>query len=154
MWPDLREQVAVEEAQLQQLLEIHQPLLVKCRSEEPNLIELSALAALLHSFYTGVENLFRRIALEVDKGLPGGEAWHHHLLMQMAAPGENRLPVISNELHDRLKPYLQFRHVFRASYSFQLRWDKMQPLVLHYEETFTWLLQEISAFKARMETRG
>lgn len=54
MWPDLREQIAVETAQLQQLLMVHQSLLEKCRSEEPSAIELSALGALLHSLYTAL----------------------------------------------------------------------------------------------------
>ncbi len=50
--------MGVEEAQLEQLLALYHPLLEKCRLEEPSPIELSALAALLHSFYTGIENLF------------------------------------------------------------------------------------------------
>ena len=33
-------------------------LLASCRTTAPTEIELSALAALLHSFYTGVENSF------------------------------------------------------------------------------------------------
>ena len=72
MWPDLKDQISVEEAQLQHLLTVHQPLLHQSRAQAPNAIELSALAALLHSFYTGIENLFRRIAIE--KGDPTAES--------------------------------------------------------------------------------
>lgn len=129
------------------------PLLEKCRSEAPNPIELSALAALLHSFYTGVENLFRRVAVEIDGGILQGDQWHRRLLQQMTETGKERPSVISSELYDRLHPYLQFRHVFRNSYSFQLRWDKMAPLVLHYEETFAALRAEIAAFSAQMDER-
>jgi len=153
VWPDLKDQIAVEDAQLQQLLDVHRPLLEKCRSEAPNLIELSALAAFLHSFYTGVENLFRRVAVEIDGGIWQGDQWHRRLLQQMTEPGEARPSVISLELYDRLHPYLQFRHVFRSSYSFQLRWDKMAPLVLHYEETFAAFRAEIATFSARMDER-
>ena len=153
MWPDLKEQIAVEDAQLQQLLDVHRPLLEKCRSEEPNPIELSALAALLHSFYTGVENLFRRVAVEIDGGVLQGDHWHRRLLQQMTEPGEARPAVLSLELYDRLHPYLQFRHVFRNSYSFQLRWDKMAPLVLEYEETFVAFRVEITSFSAEMDER-
>jgi hypothetical protein len=151
VWPDLKDQIAVEEAQLQRLLALHQPLLEKSRTQAPDPIELSALAALLHSFYTGVENLFRRIAIEIDGGISKGESWHRRLLLQMAESRENRPPVVSPGLLDRLQPYLQFRHVFRSSYSFQLQWGKMQPLALHCEETFATLRDEISAFSSYME---
>jgi hypothetical protein len=35
-------------------------------------IELAALAAALHSFYTGVENIFKRLVAEVDGEPVGG----------------------------------------------------------------------------------
>lgn len=154
MWPDLKEQIAVEEAQLQQLLTLHQPILKKSRSQAPDPIELSALAAFLHSLYTGIENLFRRVAIEIDGGIDRGEGWHRRLLLQMAEERRDRPAVISSTLLDRLQPYLQFRHVFRNAYSFQLQWDKMQPLVLHCEETFGALRAEIAAFASQMESES
>lgn len=153
MWPDLKEQIAVEESQLERLLAIHQPLLERSRTQPPNDIELSALAALLHSFYTGIENLLRRIAIEIDGGIDKGEGWHRRLLVQMGGSRESRPAVISGELLERLQPYLQFRHVFRSSYSFQLHWEKMQPLVLHCEETFGSLRVEIASFISQMDSR-
>jgi hypothetical protein len=151
VWPDLKDQISVEEAQLQQLLALHQPLLDQVRTQAPNAIELSALAALLHSFYTGIENLFRRIAVEVDGGIDKGDGWHRRLLLQMIEDRGSRPPVISRDLLERLQPYLQFRHVFRSSYSFQLRWEKMQPLVLHCDETLSSLRAEVATFASRME---
>jgi len=151
VWPDLRDQIAVEEAQLQQLLALHRPLLEKSRSQAPDPIELSALAAFLHSLYTGIENLFRRVAIEIDGGIDKGEGWHRRLLLQMTEERKGRPAVISRGLLDRLQPYLQFRHVFRNAYSFQLQWDKMQPLVLESEEIFRALQTEIAAFAFCME---
>jgi hypothetical protein len=63
----------------------------------------------------------------------------------------SRPPVISRDLLERLQPYLQFRHVFRNSYSFQLRWEKMQPLVLDCGETLSSLRAEVATFASRME---
>jgi hypothetical protein len=146
VWTDLREQIAVEQAQLQKLLEIHRPLLDECRSREPNPIELSALGAFLHSGYTGVENLFQRITVELGGRPPQGHAWHQRLLRQMAEPDKNRPAVISEDLQERLKPYLQFRHVFRQAYAFQLHWEKMAPLVLGYEEVLEQLWAELDRF--------
>jgi hypothetical protein len=66
--------IDVELAQLRQLLAEHRPLLLLVRTRPPDIIERSALAAMLHSFYTGIENLLKRIAIEWDDGPPAGSA--------------------------------------------------------------------------------
>jgi len=121
----------------------HRPLLLKVRSVTPDGIERSAIAALLHGFYTGIENLFKRIALECDGDLPGGPAWHRALLDSMATSVATRSAVLSDPLHNCLTEYLQFRHVFRQAYSFQLRWEKMQSLVWQCETTMDSLEAEL-----------
>ena len=146
MWHKLAKQISVEREQLNRLIEIHSRLITKCASDSPNDIELSALAALLHSFYTGVENIFKRVAVELDGETPRGEAWHRQLLDAMASPTTIRGPVISESLRDTLSEYLAFRHVFRQAYSFDLRWDKMSGLVLNCEPTFRRLEAEVEGF--------
>lgn len=146
MWDRLRKQIAVERQQLHRLLETHRPLLEKCAATPPSDIELSALAAMLHSFYNGIENIFKRAAVELNDGLPGGEFWHKELLDAMTRPTSRRNPVISHELRGRLKEYMEFRHVFRHSYIFNLRWDGMKSLVLGCEETLRQLEAEVDAF--------
>lgn len=37
----------------------------------------------LHSFYSGVEQIFEDIARTIDNGLPSGAEWHTSLLRQM-----------------------------------------------------------------------
>jgi hypothetical protein len=133
VWPELKDQLGIEQEQLRQLFELHHPLLETSRHREPNPIELSALGAFLHSFYTGVENLFRRVTLELGDTLPQNEAWHQRLLQRMTAPTDSRPAFITAELEEQLKVYLQFRHVFRQAYSFQLHWAKMAPLVFASE---------------------
>jgi hypothetical protein len=146
VWHKLGRQIGVEREQLNRLIEVHRPLLVKCASQPPNDIELSALAALLHSFYTGVENIFKRISVEIDGSLPRGEAWHRQLLDAVALPGELRGAVISPSLRDTLSEYLAFRHVFRQAYSFELRWEKMSALVLNCAATLQRLEAELETF--------
>jgi hypothetical protein len=65
-WDKFRKQQAAEREQLQRLLSGIEPLLSKCRDTAPTEIELSALADTLHSFCTGVENIFKRVAVELD----------------------------------------------------------------------------------------
>ena len=135
-WDKFRKQQAAEREQLQRLLFGIHGLLTKCRTTAPNEIELSALAATLHSFYTGVENIFKRVAVELDGEPVHGDSWHRELLLRMKTPAAHRPALLSEELHDTLNEYLRFRHVFRNVYSFDLDWRKMSPLVLRLEDTF------------------
>lgn len=146
MWDKLRKQVAVEREQLQGLLESYRPLLEKCATTPPSDIELSALAAMLHSFYNGVENIFKRVAVELGDPLPGGESWHQELLVAMAQATRHRKPVISLGLRGRLREYMEFRHFFRHAYIFSLRWDRMKGLVLGCDDGLRQLGAELDSF--------
>jgi len=109
---------------------------------------------MLHSFYGGVENIFKRIADELDGQSPHGGAWHRELLDLMARQGKARPAVISEALVERLDGYLDFRHFFRHTYVFILRWDRMKPLVRGCEETLKLLEQELDRFFAGGTGRG
>lgn len=145
-WDKFRKQQATEREQLQRLVSGMNPLLAQCRTIAPNEIELSALAALLHSFYTGVENIFKRVTVELDGEPVQGDAWHRELLLRMKTPTANRPALLLEELHDSLNEYLRFRHVFRNTYSFDLDWQKMSPLVLRLEETLQKLEKALDEF--------
>jgi hypothetical protein len=145
-WDKFQKQQAAEREQLKRLLYGIHRLLTKCRDTAPNEIELSALAATLHSFYTGVENIFKRAAVELDGEVIRGDAWHRELLSRMKTPTKNRPALLSQELHDTLNEYLRFRHVFRNAYSFDLDWQKMSPLILSLEETFQKIEKALDEF--------
>ncbi len=49
---------------------------------------------MLHSFYTGIENIFKRVALEIDGDIPSGYASHSDLLTVMTRSTASRPPVI------------------------------------------------------------
>jgi uncharacterized protein YutE (UPF0331/DUF86 family) len=147
----LHDQVALERQMLRRLLGEYRALLDKCAKEPPAPIERAALAAILHAFYNGVENVFKRIASEYDGGIPGGSTAHRDLLDLMVRAAPNRPRVISEALCDRLDPYLDFRHMFRHAYSFQLEWDKMEMLVRECESVLDQFDTEITAFLAGMD---
>ena len=86
--------------------------------------EREQLQRLLHSFYTGMENIFKRVAVELDGEPVRGDSWHRELLRRMKSPTAHRPALLSEELHDSLNEYLRFRHVFRNAYSFDLDWHK------------------------------
>jgi hypothetical protein len=153
-WDRFRKQQATEREQLQRLLSGIHGLLTKCRDTAPNEIELSALAATLHSFYTGVENIFKRVAVELDEEPVCGDSWHRELLLRMKGATARRPALLPEELHDSLNEYLRFRHVFRSAYSFDLDWQKMAPLVVRVEETFQQLQKALDEFLRSSPAKG
>lgn len=148
MWPETHKRANLELAMLRRMLDLHRPLLDEVRSSEPGITELSALAAVLHSFYTGIENIFKGIAVEIDDSFASGEFSHAGLLHQVAQPTDRRPAVISEDLRRQLRYYLDFRHMFRHAYTIELKWRKMADLVLHCEETLDRLQTELEAFFA------
>lgn len=65
-------------------LEVHNDLLDKCQTTEPNFAEISAIALCLHAFYNGVEGIFLSIAKEIDEFVPNSSSSHKELLNQIA----------------------------------------------------------------------
>ena len=86
MWDRLRKQVTLERQQLHRLLDMSRPLMAQCAANTPDNSQLAALAAMLHSFYNGFENIFKRVAAELDGELPSGEFWHRRLMDSMTVP--------------------------------------------------------------------
>lgn len=146
VWPETQEQVNLELILLHRLFDHHRPLLEKASKTEPDRTELVALAGIVHSFYTGVENVFKQIAKDIDGSIPSGMASHVGLLSQTAQATDARPAVISEELRLRLRDYMDLRHVYRHAYTFDLKWRRMADLVLHCEETLDRLERELGAF--------
>jgi hypothetical protein len=69
----------------------------------------------------------------------------------MALPGASRPPVISQNLKDALRGYLDFRHVFRHAYTFDLHWSKMADLVNECNKFYLQLADELKAFFIQSE---
>jgi len=108
---------------------------------------LKATAFDLHSFYTGLERVFRLIAEILDGRLPGGEGWHKLLLNQMALEIRNVRPAVISEVTlDLLEEYLRFRHLVRNVYSFNLLPEKVQSLVEGLPAALDQVTEDVSAF--------
>lgn len=139
-------QIKFEIEQIDQLLELYAELLECPKQNTPSLVEKTAMAALLHSFYTGVENIFLSVAKEIDKDIPAGAQSHRDLLGQITKRTPYRMPVISEKVKEKLSDYLIFRHFFRHAYSFFLDWDKMKKLVSSLIEVWDQLKRELHLF--------
>ena len=129
--------------QIENLLGAYHELLGRASTSELDLVELTALAGVLHSFYNGVESVFQTIAKRVDEQMPSGADWHRELLHQMACKADDRPPIVSPETLARLESYLGFRHFVRHAYSFRLDWEKMEDLVLELGEVWIAFRQDV-----------
>ena len=120
---------------------------------EGSVARVRAAGSVLHDFYTGVEKIFRRIAVRIDQDLPVGEDWHIQLLQRMAVLVEGIRPqVIDEPLGNNLEEYLRFRHLFRNIYGFELKWDRCQPLVENLDKTFSNFKDQIDRFKGFLDS--
>ena len=115
--------------------------------EDHSYFELRAYGSILHDFYSGLEKIFERIASSLDGDMPMGHDWHIQLLNRMGIEIETIRPkVISTQLQKELHEYMRFRHLFRKVYGFELKWDKMQPLIYDLPELLTRIKKELSSF--------
>lgn len=87
-------------------------------------LELAGVAALIHSFYNGVENVLKQLVIAKGINIPQGPSWHIELIEIAVA---NRF--ISHNTSDMLKEYLGFRHFFSHAYSFDVDGDRIAPLL-------------------------
>ena len=100
-------------------------------------LELAGVAALLHSFYNGVENVVKQVLTDRGLALPTGESWHKGLL---ALAYDQK--ILSATLFESLKLYLAFRHYFSHGYILDLEPERMESLVKDLPGVFEMLNDE------------
>lgn len=139
-------QVRFEIEQIDRLFKVYTDLLERVHQHTPDMVEVTAVASVLHSFYNGLENIFLSIAKSLDQQVPTGAQWHRELLDQMSQQRTNRGSVISIKLAQKLVDYLGFRHFCRHSYSFFLEWDEQKNLVMPLRGVWAEVKKELQAF--------
>jgi|OM-RGC.v1.021757311 hypothetical protein len=113
-----------------------------------------AIGYLLHNFYNGCENIFRRIAAFFENDIGAG-SWHADLLRRMRLQIDGYRPaVIDDELYRLLEDFRGFRHVFRNAYSFELDWERERLVASRLERTASLLRAQVTAFLARLDELG
>ena len=108
---------------------------------------LNSVALGLHSWYSGLERIFEAIAIELDGGLPEGDAWHAELVRQMTLDiSPTRPSVLNDEVVGQLDEYLRFRHLIRNIYATNLDPRRVGELVRTLPSLWTAVKTQLEAF--------
>ena len=142
----LREEIAIQLELMDATISEIEAIQTDLASRPPTVREKAAAAAFLADFYTGVENILKRISCCYDVTMPAGDDWHVELFGRFCEPGFQGLPgLFDAEQKKSLAKYRQFRHVIRHGYAMQLDWERMAEGVAKASVAY-------ASFKARLHT--
>lgn len=122
----IKVKIDYEISQIDELLDKSQILISLCHNKEPDFIEITAIGGILHSFYNGLENIFVLIGKTLNFDFKSSSQWHRNLVDCMFAQ-EHFLPA---DLRMLLTEYMGFRHFFRHTYGYTIKWEKCSHLFL------------------------
>jgi len=135
-----------EISRIEKLITDAKPLLDLCKIKEPDFIEITATAQILHSFYNGVESLFILIFKNLDEKLPNDIHWHKTLFEMAFGNNSKNVKIINKDKKEKLEEYLSYRHFIRHSYSSELKWDEMASLVKGLDEIWKEIKNDFKLF--------
>lgn len=142
----IRQKILFEIVQIEEHISKSSVLIRKSRLHEPDYIELCAAGSILQSFYNGIENILLLISKNIDGSMSSQGKWHSELLPSMCKKTEKRPAVFSKKLLPVLADYMNFRHFFRHSYGYSMKWDKFSHLFLSLETNWIEVKNELNTF--------
>ncbi len=134
----LSDKILAEKQQMEKTLTL---VSIKLESNQLDVYEVTAIAAMMSNIYHGAENILKQICQSKKLNIDSIDRWHRHLLV---AAETNH--IISEYTAEQLMVFLQFRHFFVHAYSSDLISDRVIELSRLLNETFTRFFEDISGF--------
>ena len=135
-----------EISRIDKALDSLKPLLDLCKIKEPDIIEMTAAAQVLHSFYNGIESIIVLIFKYIDEELPNDLKWHKTLFEMSFGNNSKHIKIINDDIKNELEKYLLFRHFIRHAYSSELDWNEMGQLVNEIENIWKIIKNDFEKF--------
>jgi len=132
---DYKMRVEAEYEAIEKVLSVFPSTVLSQLSE----LELAGVATLIHNFYNGIENILKQVFQAKSIGIPIGASWHQNLLLASV-----KEKIISEQLADKVKQYLAFRHFFSHAYAIDLQPQRIEPLIENILKTFEQFKDEIN----------
>ncbi len=119
------------------------------KEKDPENIDshIKAIAASLHSIYSGYENIIERIVRAIDGDIPSGRDYHLMLLKRALTPIQDVRPfIISIETFRLLDELRTYRHKFTNIYLYLLSAKRIIELAHRGIDSFKTFEQDIKTF--------
>ena len=107
---NLKEKIEHEISRIEKLLNDARPLLNLCKLKEPDFVEITATAQILHSFYNGVESVVLLFLKGISEKAPNDSRWHKTLFEIMFGQNSKNIMILRNEIKEPLEKYMYFRY--------------------------------------------
>ncbi len=150
----LREEIADEIEDIEQVFKDLAKIRIAMECGEMDITQKSTAGTLLMNFYTGVENIVKRISKQYYQSMPKGASWHKELLLLACHPPEGKTPLFSLDIFHRLNPYRGFRHIFVSGYGFKLLPESLYSLINDAEGLWADIKSAIETFWVKLRAEG
>ena len=143
---NVREKIEHEISRIDKLLNDAKPLLDLCKLKEPDFVEITATAQILHSFYNGVESVVILFLKNIHEKVPNDSRWHKTLFEITFGQNSKNINILRNDIKEQMEKYMYFRHFIRHSYSSELVWSEMEVLVKNLDEMWKIIKTDFELF--------
>jgi hypothetical protein len=142
----VREKIEHEISRIDKLLNDAKPLLDLCKLKEPDFVEITATAQILHSFYNGVESVVVLFLKNMHEKVPNDSRWHKTLFEIAFGQNSRNIKIFRDDIKEQMEKYMYFRHFIRHSYSSELVWTEMEILVKDLNEMWKIIKTDFELF--------